>query len=169
MPTNINFLSIALKVGGKDLVLESNSFGAAANDTTANLKTSITTALAAGIDLKQQKGSILSVNVGDFVTWVETTLSGDGANLKTDLNTFLNNVKDPSKGALNGMTIDLWDLAISAKKPSGATVQFSFTFSLRLDLNPTFYSGLLGADVAAKIGSILTIQSIGFGMTYKSA
>ena len=173
MPTTINFLTVVLKIGGQDVTFVTdglaNNINAAAND----LKAQLTTALANGISFKMRKGDVLTINVGDFVDWVSNTLS-DGPTIKDSINTFVKSTQNinaaptaQQQTALNGITVSLWDLSISASKP-GATVIFSFGFNIKITLDNTFYTGLLGADLAPKVTNIFAVNSVAFGLTYKS-
>jgi hypothetical protein len=157
MGTRINYLSISVKIGGYDLILESDrsrtlaELGAAADETKDALKTR----LKEGISFQMEKDKIISINVGEFIRWAGDTLNGIDDTIKQKLEDFF---KSTAGAALDGIIIDLWDLSISTA--------LSFSFCVKVTLTDAFYKAILG-DSAETIGKIIKLNSIGFGMSYE--
>ncbi|HMK25414.1 MAG TPA: hypothetical protein VK483_05230 [Chitinophagaceae bacterium] len=160
--TQINYLSIALTIGGHHLILETEKIPtkadvAVATDKIANqLKD-----MMLNLSFKMEKGKVITVSVTDFINSVKDKVGAAGV---TALNGFFTEVA----GATEGINIELWDLFFttsnSKKDPKDETSKaqgtLSFGFKVRVILTKVFYDKL---SIPGEVTNVIAINSLGLG------
>ncbi len=169
MPAKINNLSIGLKVGSHNLILQTDAIPStqeiqdAAAGYAAQLKE-----MMLNLSFKMDEGKVITVAVEDFFTAVADKIGEAGIE---DLQNFFKEVA----GATKGIYIDLWGLSFSTSKIVGDKSnnaaegdkadkgKLSFAFNVRVNLTTEFYTNI---NVPAEITNLIAINSLGLGMRY---
>ena len=166
MATQINYLSIALTIGGHQLILETEKIPS--KDEIKAVPGTIATQLQnmmLNLTFMMEKGTVITVSVEQFFESVSEKIGAIGVK---ELQSFFNEVA----GATKGILIDLWDLSFTTVKiignptltpPTVDQGKLSFAFKVRVRLQDEFYRKL---GIPAEITNLIAINSLGLGIAF---
>jgi len=159
MGITINNLTVAITIGGNELILESDTLGT----DSGNLTDTMENRLAQGFSFKMQQGSVVSVSVGQLISWFQTNFAGKVDTLENEINGFVQDSTNTTDPALvDGIILELRDLYFNATK--NPSLELDFGFNIKLVLDETFYNEL-GLDA---ITDIISVNSVGFSLAYSN-
>jgi hypothetical protein len=166
MATQINYLSIALTIGGHQLILETEKIPS--KDEIKAVPGTIAKQLQnmmLNLSFKMEKGKVITVSVEQFFESVSEKIGDIGVK---ELQSFFNEVA----GATKGILIDLWDLSFTTVKVLGNPTlspptfdqgKLGFAFKVRVRLQDQFYTNL---HIPPEITNLIAINSLGLGIAF---
>jgi hypothetical protein len=177
MPLRISNLTITVTIGGKEIILDSDTIDRALD---SNPQEKIDQLIEKGFSFKMRQGTSVRVNVGELVGWFEAKfdksgepngtnyVNGFGDDVRGFVNQAANDASDstvptgPDLTALDGIEIELSDLYFNALKSGSAPLKLTFGFTIVFRLDQNFYNGL----GLAPLNGIFTVDEVGFSLKY---